>query len=65
MCIRYLKEERVLNDIFELFNEANSYPAAFAKKMNDQIYFKIVLDYCELKKPDHDKIVETTDNMKY
>jgi hypothetical protein len=63
--IRYIKEERVLNDVFELLNEADTYPQLLAKKIADQVYFKIVLDCCEIKKAEFDKIVEAKDSMKY
>ena len=42
-----------------------TYPDHLAHKIIDQIYFKMILEYCEVKKPEFDKITETKDNKKF
>lgn len=64
ICIRYSKEERVLNDVIDLQREAGMYQREMRRKIVDQVYFKIVLDMCEFRKEQYEKFMEMNESQR-
>jgi hypothetical protein len=54
--LKYQKEERVLNEILDLFREVQQFKKDLRKKIIDQMFFKLVLECVEIKAKEKYKI---------
>ena len=53
LCLRYVQEERILNEVLDVFKEAQHFEKDLKYKVTNQVYFKIVLDACEIKSSEY------------
>jgi hypothetical protein len=66
ICLRYVLEERILNDVLDVFKDAQYFDRDMKLKITQQVYFKVVLDACELKASEYQKFqkMEEADRFK-
>ncbi|CDW81036.1 UNKNOWN [Stylonychia lemnae] len=64
LCLRYVYEERILNDVLDIFKEAQYFEQELKHKVTNQVYFKVVLDACDLKYTDYQKVQNMTEEQK-
>eukprot|EP00347_Sterkiella_histriomuscorum_P014898 403359095 len=67
LCMRYSYEEKVLNEILDTFKDAQYLEKDLKSRVTSQVYFKVVLETCELRIDEYKKIqsMQEDDKLKY
>lgn len=49
LCLKFSHEEKILNEVLDIFKDAQYYNESLKKRVTQQVYFKLALDAFELK----------------